>query len=71
VKKCIFSIILALCIAFILIPSSVYADGFSSGNSQIISRYTVLVLDVSGSMKNTPISTLKTAANKFYEAISK
>lgn len=34
-----------------------------------VSRYTVLVLDVSGSMGGTPMTTCKTAAKKFCEAV--
>ncbi|MGI6606595.1 MAG: LamG-like jellyroll fold domain-containing protein [Peptococcia bacterium] len=42
-----------------------------SGAASGTSRYTVLVLDQSGSMAGTPITTLKTAALKFCDAVLK
>lgn len=68
-KKRIFSILLALCIIFSLMPVSVYANLSTDGQTSTVSRYTVLVIDVSGSMDGTPINTLKTAAKNFCQQV--
>lgn len=66
-KKRIFSIFLTVLMIFSLMPDEVYAAPQASN----VSRYTVLVLDVSGSMGGTPMATLKTAAKKFCEQVLK
>ncbi|MGH4120756.1 cell wall-binding repeat-containing protein [Clostridium sp.] len=64
-KKRIFSVFLTFLMIFSLMPDSVYANTQASN----VSRFTVLVLDVSGSMVGTPMSTLKIAAKKFCEQV--
>jgi len=58
-------------LSFISFPS--YADELPEKNPgrKNITRYTVLVLDVSGSMAGLPLSTLKSAVHKFCEDILK
>lgn len=55
-----------LCISFTSFGSELTAEETKAG----ISGYTVLVLDVSGSMAGTHIAILKGAANKFFDDIS-
>jgi hypothetical protein len=67
-KKRILSILLVLFVVATFLPGSVNAGVMPSASSTI-TRYTVLVLDVSGSMYGTPLQVLKTAANKFCEIV--
>ena len=51
---------------FSFIPFISYGSELTDEETKTgISRYTVLVIDVSGSMRGTPMTTLKSAANKF------
>jgi len=73
IKRRVLSVLLILSIflSFISFPS--YADELPEKNPgrKNITRYTVLVLDVSGSMAGLPLSTLKSAVHKFCEDILK
>lgn len=70
-KKRIYSKFLIFCMIFSLMPVSVRADALTNKQTSDISRYTVLVLDDSGSMYGKPLDTLKAAAKTFCDQVLK
>ena len=64
--KRLLSTLLALCMVLAMLP----ATAMASGREQI-NRWTVLVLDHSGSMRNDPIEQLKKAASKFCDEVER
>lgn len=66
--KKITSLLLIIAMLISLIPNFAFADNTSGGGSTI-KRYTVLVLDDSGSMSGAPKSTLQAASKKFVDQV--
>ncbi|MBR3083716.1 MAG: S-layer homology domain-containing protein [Oscillospiraceae bacterium] len=70
-SKRFLALILCLCLLFshaeILVCAVDYPE--NNENEPLLSRFTVLVLDVSGSMQGTPLSLEKQAAIKFCESL--
>ena len=64
--KRLLSTLLALCMVLAMLP----ATAMASGREQI-NRWTVLVLDHSGSMRNDPIEQLKKAASTFCDEVER
>lgn len=65
-KTRVICLMLIISIIFSFIPFISYGSELTDEETKTgISRYTVLVIDVSGSMRGTPMTTLKSAANKF------
>lgn len=68
--KRLLSTLLALCMVLAMLPATAMAAGNGNDSSLIpTERYTVLVLDHSGSMRGQPIEQMKDAAKKFCEVI--
>ena len=65
------SAFLALCLAFSLLVYLPFKDQAASAKPapSDVTRYSVLVLDVSGSMSGTPIRAMKQAATKFCSSV--
>ena len=71
-KTRVICLMLIISIIFSFIPFISYGSELTDEETKTgISRYTVLVIDVSGSMRGTPMTTLKSAANKFCDDILK
>ncbi len=68
--KRLLSTLLALCMVLAMLPATAMAAGNGNDSNLIpTERYTVLVLDHSGSMRGQPIEQMKDAAKKFCEVI--
>ncbi len=65
--KRLLSTLLALCMVLAMLPATAMASGTTV--ESVKNRYTVLVLDQSGSMDGEPSKNLKVAAKKFCEAV--
>lgn len=77
-KKRILSMLLAILMVLSLVPGSVFAEDIlpienemndESTSTEEVTRYTVLVLDTSGSMRGNPATKQNIAATKFCESI--
>lgn len=64
--KRLLSTLLALCMVLAMLPATALAAPITHTD-----RYTVLVLDHSGSMRDDPIEQMKAAANKFCAEVDK
>jgi len=64
-----FKKIISLLLVFTVIFSSTVLSSSAKSAETKVSRDTVLVLDISGSMDGTPMSVMKQAAKKFCEAV--
>lgn len=77
-KKRFLSMLLAILMVLSLVPGSVFAEDIlpienemndESTSTEEVTRYTVLVLDTSGSMRGNPATKQNIAATKFCESI--
>ena len=68
--KRLLSTLLALCMVLAMLPATAMAAGNTEPAKKPVDRYTVLVLDQSGSMYGDPLEQMKAAALKFCDAVA-
>ena len=68
--KRLLSTLLALCMVLAMLPATAMAAGNTEPAKKPVDRYTVLVLDQSGSMYGKPLEQMKAAALKFCDAVA-
>lgn len=66
--KRLLSTLLALCMVLAMLPATAMAAGNTEPAKKPVDRYTVLVLDHSGSMRDEPIEQMQSAAKQFCQA---
>ncbi len=68
--KRLLSTLLALCMVLAMLPATAMAAGNTEPAKKPVDRYTVLVLDQSGSMYGEPLEQMKAAALEFCDAVA-